>query len=210
MPRRGQVKLPSRSRDEVLADERRLNDLAELMPRDVINKRVMRFLDDNKGIVFEKLGEPNMFADAVSSRFAKAGYAASSSRNVSWTLPKESIEAELGIVARELTRDWVNSVLAAWRYWGRSRGVLYLDENFKPLSTPEVAKAAFDDWNSLRHRAGIALLSTIAVTAEDRDFIMQGFWTRLRDVLYPKRSIELPDRVNLVVRDGRQHMILQR
>jgi hypothetical protein len=196
------LKLSFRSEDEIVADSRRLDALTALMPDGVIRERVGQYIvEARKGTAFDQRGDPKRFAGFVTEHFG-VGPAQSTSRDSSGSPSAKTIAAESGIVARELTRDWVDSVLSAWRRLGRSASALELDNDFTPLAS-QGSPDAWKDWHVLRRRAVAALLSTAAVTAKDRDDIMMLFWSRLRDSLRPGHPVELPDRVDLVVRDDR-------
>ena len=177
------------------------------MPEGVIRERVGRYLiEARKGTAFDQRGDPERFAGFILGHFGVAPGHFRSRESAEGPSAK-TIAAESGIVAREFTRDWVDSILSAWRRLGRSTGVLELDKDFTPL-TSQGSPDAWKAWYVLRQRAVAALLSTAAVTVKDRDDIMVLFWGRLRDSLHPGRPVELPDRVNLVVRDDR-HIFAQ-
>jgi hypothetical protein len=193
-----------RSREETLADARRLEILTEFMPHGLIRDLVGRYLSDaRKQAVFQELGEPAQLATFLTERLGRVVREAHADQVEPEALsrPRErALETESRLVARQLTTDWVDSILLAWRRWGRSVGMLELDDSFTPQPGGNF-KAQWERWYGVRQSAIASALSTIAVTGSDRDRIMPEFWTRLRGSLDVKRAVELPERVDLVLRD---------
>jgi hypothetical protein len=206
------VKSEGRSQEEIMADAQRLDALTLFMPDGLIRDLVGRYLSDaRKKSAFGELGNPAEFAGFLTDRLRRAERypgADRFERDAKPRPPERAIETESRLVARQLTLDWVDSILLAWRRWGRSAGVLELDDTFTPQPATSNLKAHWERWYGVRQEAIASALSTIAVTDGDRDRIMPEFWTRLRESLHTKRAVELPERVDLVLRD--KHAVAMR